>query len=321
MAYIPSGHKEAVAVSYRPLPDIVALLAQHALPTDLEIAARGQNANLNWDMLKFGQVYRVQTSMRANRHGELTAGDLVRFLGSYVFPYDNGLRLHFEPADGSAAHFCLEFEGNFPEADGVVRMFGKVNTPHYLAPAADPDTARAAVLETVASTLRHTADETRRLEDAAIEAATPDYERDVTSLIAVARLPSDVAFCFVVGRKDQASANLNYMSLLFGKPYRVTADVRGTRSGELKTDERGYFIGISRRYREEITLWFEMLDGQRRDVVFYPSDITVGAAVDALHNPSRYFEPLNRGSAARADELAFAYDALTGLRKKRKELP
>lgn len=112
------------------LDDIVRVFDIPAKPVDLYL--RGLNGSLDYAGLTFGNRYRVRQAIVGNRLGKADKGEVLRFLGCYLFPYDNGLRLYFERGDG--AERVLEFEGNFPEAEGVVRMISPTNRAEYFAP-------------------------------------------------------------------------------------------------------------------------------------------------------------------------------------------
>ncbi len=85
--------------------------------------------SLDYGILEFGGLYTTTEILEPNRMGHFKPGEVYRFLGFYVFPYDNGLRLYFENGNMAAAN--LEFEGNFPEAAGVIRYITQKETPEF----------------------------------------------------------------------------------------------------------------------------------------------------------------------------------------------
>ena len=99
-------------------------------PVDLYL--RRMNGDLNYGRLTFGKRYRAVQSFAANRRGEVRKGEKLHFLGQYIFPYDNGLRLYFERADRSK--LILEFEEDFPETPDHVRMISDFNLNEYFQP-------------------------------------------------------------------------------------------------------------------------------------------------------------------------------------------
>lgn len=99
-------------------------------PVDLYL--RRLNGGLDHEGLEFGTRYRVVQDLRANRSGEAVRGTRLWFLGQYIFPHDNGLRLFFEGRDGAKVVF--EFEGNLPQTDTHERMIDRRNVDHYFAP-------------------------------------------------------------------------------------------------------------------------------------------------------------------------------------------
>lgn len=318
VAQKPTGWDQEVAVMRRPLPRIDALLQAEKLPAALDQVARGSGVSLSrGPLLLFGRVYTVTRNLTANRSGALKAGDTVRFLGQYVFPYDNGLRLHLEPADQPGAHFDLEFEGNFPEADGVVRMLDDKNTSLYFAVHPnDPVPARAAALHAVSATLLETLEETERLREQAYDAALPDYERRVLDLVETHRLQSNVAYAHVRGEAGSETVALDHKGLAFGTAYKTVAPVFGNRSGIIAKGDTVYFKGASTRYGEEVTLWFERDDSALKDVIFYPTNDAAAAQCRPLNTPAAYFVPLGTPTD-RSIELTQVRKVLDDLRQQR----
>lgn len=98
----------------------------------VDLCLRHLNGSLDYGQLRFGVRYRALQSFTANRLGTVTKGEKLHFLGSYYFPYDNGLRLYFERAD--ASKLILEFEGNFPDTPDTVRMIDDRNLRQFFAP-------------------------------------------------------------------------------------------------------------------------------------------------------------------------------------------
>ncbi|MGB0900658.1 hypothetical protein [Halocynthiibacter sp.] len=106
--------------------------------------------------LVYGQRYEVIKRIHPNRSGLLQKGAVVTFLGYYVFPYDNGLRLYFEDADRREIY--LEFEGNIP-SDDQIQMWRSGMNAEYLKVL--PDNPRSTELKTfgaVVSALKGTLD-------------------------------------------------------------------------------------------------------------------------------------------------------------------
>lgn len=123
-----------IEVTRRPLPDVEKMLEAVQLPPHLIEYARGTNYMIDHGFLSFGRIYRVKQAFKANRRGAFNKNDRIRFLGGSVFPYDNGLRLYFEHVETPGEACVLEFEGDFPEADGVLRMLAEGREGDYLSP-------------------------------------------------------------------------------------------------------------------------------------------------------------------------------------------
>lgn len=101
-----------------------------ATMTPLLIGAKG---DLVFGPLIFGERYRALRSFRANASGQVVEGEILRFLGIYVFPYDNGLRLYFE--DTNAVKRNIEFEGNRTDNGDALRYMTEPEASQYFASA------------------------------------------------------------------------------------------------------------------------------------------------------------------------------------------
>jgi len=316
-----AGRDAMLAVSKRPLPHIVARLETERLPTSLEQIARCLNSSLEHGTLKFGHVYRVMQSFKANRHGSLSKGDEVRFLGAYVFPYDNGLRLHLEVANQPGSYFTLEFQGNFPEVDGVVRMLDARNIAEYFDElGTDPVLQRRQALDEVSCLLLQTAQETQALKQAAYEAALPSYEKDVLDLIKSHGLSFSVAYNYVMGGEANQTAALDHKALRFGGAYVVINPVFGNRSGSLPAGETVYFQGASTRFGEEVTLDLESPRAGSIEIKFYPTNALAAQNCGPLNHPASYFEAKTKDPTTRSIELNSARGVLDNLRQQREAM-
>ncbi len=82
--------------------------------------------------LEFGMRYRVRQPLKANRMGQLAVDTIMRYLGYYTFPYDNGLRLYLQTDDQVSRN--LEFEGIRPDEPGVLNYLTSAETHEYFEP-------------------------------------------------------------------------------------------------------------------------------------------------------------------------------------------
>lgn len=107
---------------------------------------KGMNGAIDYGGIQFGQVYRVRNDVAGNHGGKIRQGDVLRFMGAYVFPYEDGLRLYFERPDGTQT--AIEFSGAYPAAAGELDTpnAGRRLCSDYLDPIADPEPARGAAL-------------------------------------------------------------------------------------------------------------------------------------------------------------------------------
>ncbi len=96
-------------------------------------------------LLRYGARYRVLQTIHPNRAGRLLPDEIVTYLGNYVFPYDNGLRLYFEYDDRRKV--TLDFEGNM-EISGNMTMWHTEEFDAYLE--CMPDLPRNTELRTLA---------------------------------------------------------------------------------------------------------------------------------------------------------------------------
>lgn len=317
-AYRPRpGREEALAIARRPLPDVDAMLARLRLPKALAVVAGGMGGtSLDHGWFAFGRTYRVTRDLKGNRAGALCTRDRVRFLGAYVFPYDNGLRLHFEPVDQPGEAITLEFEGNFPEAEGVVRMINDANARTYFAPEfyeKDP-TRRSELLEAEAS-LRTKGAETRALMDAVYEAAKPAYQRQLEALTADdPLLIGNAAYGYVMGDEGSRENYVDFGPLRYGHGYRVTRPVQANRSGSLTRGDVVIFRGAIMSYGAELTLDFIRDDRSLNDIVFYPSD---PAEVPDLADLSSFLQEQPEVSSATSTKLITLRAILDDLRQQR----
>ncbi len=310
------GQEEMRAISDRPLPAVDAMLAELRLPKALSSIARGQGGtSLDHSWFAFGRTYRVLQDLKANRHGALSKGDRVRFLGAYVFPYDNGLRLHFEPEDQPGKDFCLEFEGNFAEAPGVVRMINQKNERDFFTPSdRGMHNARRLELLRAETLLRTTAADSQAQMDDAFEAAKPGYEIQLEALFADQPDLGNAVYSHVLGDEHSTETHLDRAHLRYGHTYCVTRPLAANRSGSLTQGDTLIFRGAVLRFGEELTLDFIREDGTRCDLVFYPTD---PARCPELANLTAYLQELPEGSSARSIQLIQARAILDDLRQQR----
>ncbi len=108
---------------------------------------QGMNGALDYCGLTFGQVYRVRQSVDGNWSGGVGAGEQLRYVGAYFFPYENGLRLFFEDMDRGKRQ--VEFSGMAGHSEGVLdtQMAHEVFAADYMEPMSDPDIARMKELQ------------------------------------------------------------------------------------------------------------------------------------------------------------------------------
>ncbi|SMY06651.1 DUF3601 domain-containing protein [Flavimaricola marinus] len=100
-------------------PQVDALVNLYGLPArPARQFVRGLSGRLDFAGLSFGTRYRVTKDLFANIGGRLSKGEKVHFLGCYVFPHKNGLRLYVERANGEQVK--LEFDCSAAHEPGVV---------------------------------------------------------------------------------------------------------------------------------------------------------------------------------------------------------
>lgn len=99
-------------------------------PVDMWL--RQLSSGLDYGRLIFGQRYLALQSFAANRHGEVTKGEKLHFLGYFFFPFHDGLRLFFERRDGGK--LFLEFEEGASNDEGEVDMIDNRNVDQFFAP-------------------------------------------------------------------------------------------------------------------------------------------------------------------------------------------
>ena len=306
------GRDTVSAVGHSPVPAVEAMRMPKAL-LSVAMGLGGTSLDHNW--FAFGRVYRVKKTLKANRLGHLEQGDVVRFLGAYVFPYDNGLRLHFEPEDQPGAHFALEFEGNFPEADGVIRMIDTNNMTHFFRPVdwGQFPERRAEVLQAEVM-LRAEAAKAEVLTAEAIEAAKPDYQRKLESVCRSANIGVSSAYGYVMGGNGITTHEFDHGPLNFGHVYRTRKDFRANREGGLRAGQVVHFLGADLRHEQELTLRFEVDDGSFSRLAFYPID---AASCPVLAELASVFQALPDGSTPRSIQILKARAILDDLRQQR----
>lgn len=305
------GRDEALAIMRRPLPEIEAMLADLRLPKALlHVAQGGGGTSLDHGWFAFGRVYFVRKDLKANRKGALAKGDTMRFLGGYVFPYDNGLRLYFEPVEKPGDHFCLEFEGNFPNADGVVRMIDDTNRYAYFTQGADIDPARRAALSGAETTLLQAAARTDALVTQAYDDAKPAYIRALEAMPNLSR----AADGYVRGGDGIETNHLDHGPLRYGQPYRVIQSLTANREGALTEGQTLIFQGAQLRFGQELTLFFTHEDGTPTAVTFYPSD---PAGYPPLADLTRYLQAVSPDTVPAAHPFIQARAVLEDLRQQR----
>ena len=120
-------------------------------PVDLYL--REMNGDLDYGRLTFGKRYHAVQSFAANRSGEVRRNEKLHFLGQYIFPYTNGLRLFFERADRTK--LILEFEGDFQETPNRVRMISDFNLNDYFKPVTFDFSKRSSRLMAARAVIMH----------------------------------------------------------------------------------------------------------------------------------------------------------------------
>lgn len=108
---------------------------------------QGLSGALNYCGLTFGQVYRVRKPVDGNMSGGVGTGEMLRFIGAHLFPYEDGIRLYFEDMDSRKRQ--VEFSGVAPLREGALgpQQAHKVLAQDYLLAVAEPDHVPAKQLQ------------------------------------------------------------------------------------------------------------------------------------------------------------------------------
>ena len=147
------GRREATSAADQAWVDAIEAAYLASEFGHLRIFADGRNAGLDYSPLRFGGYYRCVETLHANGGGMMEAGEEAWFLGYYVLPYDNVLRLHFH--DGRQEKL-ITFAGVYPETETLICSAFVDRPERYLeqAPAPRAKAAGLAVLREKLISLR-----------------------------------------------------------------------------------------------------------------------------------------------------------------------
>jgi len=316
-----SVHDAVAAVKRRPLAEVDAMIAALQLPSCLADYPRATNHMIDRGFLSFGRLYRLHKTLVANRLGTLVKGDVVRFLGASVFPYDNGLRIYFEYFEKPGEECVLEFEGNFPEADDCLRMLETGKEGAYFTPYSSVGSAdtRSIDLLDAERLLRQSALETAQLADQAYKDAQPHYQKKLLEIQEKHKVygPGVNAVFGDEGSRSIQEPMLDYGTLQFGKTYLVRQNAAANRSGRLEVGTRVFFLGAETRFGEEVTLAFQLENGTSTDLVFYPTREQDAQACQPMLHPDAFFIEVFEGLTPRGLQLRQIRDTFLDLIKER----